>query len=147
MSDTFSSARFWSKVEKTNGCWRWSAFKCKGYGRFGIKKKTYQAHRVSAFLEGMLPSLESNLQVLHQCDNPACVRPDHLFVGTPADNMADKTAKGRQSKGASHGTAKLSLSDVWEIRNAKESCRKLAVRYGMSHSHIAKIKRGEIWKM
>jgi hypothetical protein len=61
--------------------------------------------------------------------------------------MADKTAKGRQAKGESNGSAKLSISDVQEIRSAKESCNDLAQRYRVSFSNIAKIKRGEIWKM
>ena len=145
MGDSCDIVRFQNKISKSTECWEWTAFKVRGYGRFSFGGKTYQAHRIAAFFDGMLPSLDSDLQVLHRCDNPSCVRPSHLFLGSHADNMADKTAKGRQSKGASHGTAKLSIEDVREIRRVQNSCYELARRYNVSPSHIAKIKRGELW--
>ena len=85
--------RFLNKVDKTsnpNGCWEWTAFKNKdGYGRF----TKYMAHRWAAEHIGNM-SL-NNLNVCHSCDNPGCVNPAHLFLGTHTDNMRDKVSKGR----------------------------------------------------
>lgn len=98
--------RFWMLVKKTDGCWIWIGRKDKdGYGRLMIAGKLVRAHRaVWAFVNGPIPD---GLQVLHDCpdgDNPACCNPVHLWLGTNADNMADRDAKGRQAKGVSHWT-------------------------------------------
>lgn len=93
------AARFWRHVEKTGGCWNWTAARNrKGYGTFTMPGKMRHvptlAHRVSWFLtHGKWPEPCA----LHRCDNPRCVRPDHLFEGTKADNNADMRAKGRAS--------------------------------------------------
>lgn len=89
--------RFWEKVEKTEGCWLWTA--ANGgpgkYGQFAIHAHYHEgAHRVSYVLNvGPIPE---GMGVLHRCDVPLCVRPDHLFLGTAADNIADMLAKGRR---------------------------------------------------
>ena len=85
--------RFWSKVNKTEGCWEWTAYRNDlGYGFISLNGKAERSHRVSIFLSsGKWPEKH----VLHKCDNPPCVRPDHLYEGTDADNMADMKARGR----------------------------------------------------
>jgi hypothetical protein len=88
--------RFWEKVDKTRDCWIWTASKQQfGYGKFVVKKgeSPRMAHRLSYEMEvGKIPD---GLQVLHRCDNPSCVKPSHLFLGTQKDNLADCKAKGR----------------------------------------------------
>lgn len=91
-----SEFRFWSKVEKTDTCWIWGGNKNQdGYGLFyPLSKKTAQAHRFSwSLINGPVPD---GLYVCHKCDNPSCVNPDHLFVGTQTDNMRDCKNKGRR---------------------------------------------------
>src|SRR4051812_22074657 len=86
--------RFWSKVDKTGECWLWTAYRdAAGYGRFGLAGKVQKAHRVSYELAvGPIPA---GAHVLHSCDNPPCVNPDHLRVGSRIDNMRDKFMRGR----------------------------------------------------
>lgn len=86
--------RFWSKVNKTDGCWIWTAYRDdKGYGCFGFRGKVWKAHRVAYELAtGPIPT---GAHILHSCDNPSCVNPEHLRAGTHADNMRDKVARGR----------------------------------------------------
>ena len=95
--------RFWSKVAKSDGCWLWTAARNEqGYGEFSLDGKLQRAHRVSFYLaHGRWP--EPN--ALHKCDNPPCVRPDHLFEGTHKENMADMTSKGRSVRGRSRPTS------------------------------------------
>lgn len=86
--------RFWSKVQKTDGCWFWTGARRNGYGRFGGTKPYRYAHRVAWELtHGPLES--PAVKVCHHCDNTLCVRPDHLFIGSQADNVKDRAAKGR----------------------------------------------------
>src|SRR3990167_5510093 len=92
--------RFWAKVAKSEGCWIWNgAVSGDGYGSFYQERKWVKAHRLSWELSlGMIPQFSDPqvaLCVLHHCDTPRCVRPDHLFLGTNRDNVADMVAKGR----------------------------------------------------
>ncbi len=105
-------ARFWSFVQKGDGCWAWTGATFRGgYGAFRRQGKICHAHRVSyelanGTIEGHVPGHpELEVVVMHRCDNPNCVRPDHLELGTDADNIADMWRKGRGSKGAKHGAA------------------------------------------
>ena len=89
--------RFWDRVDKTDGCWNWMGVKNKkGYGSFGCIKGINLAHRASWFIHnGEIPKDKDNNYcgtklVLHECDNPSCVNPDHLFLGTDVDNGRDK---------------------------------------------------------
>lgn len=98
-------ARFWANVipEPNSGCWLWTGYASKGYGRIGLGGrggKIVNATLVSLGIEGR--SVPSGAVVLHRCDTPACVNPDHLIVGTQAANLADMRAKSRHSHGASH---------------------------------------------
>lgn len=130
--------RFWEKVEYSPGCWTWSAAKTRaGYGRFQVSGKAKLAHRlVLGEPEGM---------VLHTCDNPSCVNPQHLYVGDHAQNMRDKMSRGRQPRGEKHGRAILSAVDVVDIRASKDSRKALADRFGVSPHTIKAVRRGTNW--
>jgi len=95
--DDLLQERFWSKVDKGGDCWLWTASKRPtGYGHFHInlggKYRMHYAHRIAMYLEG---HDIKNKCVLHKCDNPSCVKPDHLYVGTPKENYADMITRGR----------------------------------------------------
>lgn len=99
LSETEACARFWARVDKTNGCWEWRGPKNpKGYGLFHYPRRwVTTAHRVAWMItRGRVPQ---DLLVCHHCDNRGCVRPDHLFLGTAQDNANDMKAKGRQRNG------------------------------------------------
>lgn len=126
--------RFWSKVDKTPTCWNWTgACNSKGYGQFRLKKMV-QAHRIS--YENTYGPLKN--QCCHKCDNPKCVRPDHLFDGTNSDNQRDSGRKGRSWK-------KLTDSDVLNIFQSKDKQSDLAKRYGVNQDQISRIKSGKRW--
>lgn len=96
-------ARFWAKVDKTGDCWVWTAGLNRfGYGKFYFEGRTVGAHKASLALhEG---TALSDRWVLHHCDNPPCVRPDHLYYGTPAENVHDAIVRGRVVTGDDHWT-------------------------------------------
>lgn len=102
---TTANERFWVKVDKSprqSGCWHWTAFRdSDGYGRFWLDGTMVSASRAAWILtKGDVPP---GMEVLHRCDNPRCVNPDHLFLGTKTDNMADRDRKGRVARGDNHG--------------------------------------------
>jgi hypothetical protein len=138
--------RFNDKVDRSGDCWKWQAAKTqRGYGRFRFPWGHQLAHRFSYELaNGPIPE---DMFVCHSCDNPSCVNPDHLFLGTHADNMVDMKAKKRQARGAGHGRAKLTADDVENIRANSEnlSGRQLAGIFGVSNVTIARILNRTIW--
>ncbi len=86
--------RFWPKVIKTNGCWEWIGARClTGHGKFWYNKRLGEAHRFS--YEIHVGSIPKGMVICHKCDNPPCVNPEHLFLGTMKDNSQDMMAKGR----------------------------------------------------
>lgn len=138
--------RFWRFVIKDSGCWLWTGASDRhGYGYFRVSYKTIAAHRVSWTLHnGVIPP---GVHVCHHCDVPACVRIDHLFLGSPADNMADMDRKGRRNTpvGSANGIAKLTESQALSIRSEHGTLNDIAQRYGVSDTTIGAIKRKESW--
>lgn len=133
--------RFWSRVEKTDGCWLWKwSTNSYGYGLIGVRGRVLRAHRLSwEMTNGPIPE---GKVICHRCDNPRCVNPGHLFVGTHADNVADKMAKGRCPKGENAGPAKLTDAQAAEIRDARdagEPYASLAARFGVGISAVWQI--------
>lgn len=142
--------RYWAKVVVGMDCFGWSGHSDeKGYGRIRVDRgHTDRAHRVSWFLEnGPIPD---GMQVLHRCDNPPCTRPNHLFLGTNADNHNDKVRKGRQWRpaGELHHGAKLNEQDVRRIRSMlADGCvpAVICAEYGIKKSCVSGIHTGKSW--
>lgn len=139
--------QFWPKVKKAAAgkCWEWSGAKNKaGYGNIKTGGKYRNAHRVSYEIHyGTIPK---NLFVCHKCDNPSCVNPNHLFLGTPQDNDNDKVTKGRQIRGEQHTLSKLTRESVLQIRKMKGSHQNIADKFGVSRRLIGMVKEKSIWK-
>lgn len=154
---------FWERVDKSGDCWEWTGSRTKfGYGqtkqglRFGVQSAL--AHRISwVIANGPVPG---GACVLHRCDNPPCVRPEHLFLGSRADNSADMISKGRGrfndgrtansfTQGTRNARAKLTEAQVVEIRKravAGEHYIALAVEFGISESRANAIVIGNGWR-
>lgn len=143
--------RFWAKVDKRgpDECWEWTDFRDPfGYGKIGIDGKNKQAHRFSYELH--YGSIAEGLCVCHHCDNPGCVNPAHLFLGTTDDNNKDRERKGRGIQGSTHHHAVLTEAQVIEIR--RKYVRRivtysaLASEYGVAKSTIAGIIERKAWQ-
>jgi hypothetical protein len=136
------SARFWSKVDKTEGCWEWRAHRNEdGYGQIGVGGKVWRAHRLAWTL--VHGEISAGQHVLHACDNPGCVNPAHLRLGTHDDNMDDVRIRGRAHrafgntsgqalKGERNGRARLDAETVRWLRWAREYS-------GRSYPQIGKV--------
>lgn len=140
--------RFWSKVDKAGDCWVWRAsLNGSGYGRFRLRGEIRYAHRLS--FEIANGKIRHGLLVLHDCDNPACVRPSHLFQGTVLENIADRDSKQRQVRGSRVNTAKVTEDSVREIRSlyssGNYSQQSLSNRFGIRQSALSSIIRRETW--
>lgn len=145
ISDSLQKAknRFENKfeVKGESECWLWEASTFpNGYGQFLFEGKSHGAHRISFLMySGIIPD---GLQVCHSCDNPPCVNPSHLFLGTNQDNCQDKKDKGRTHKifGEDNGNYKLTDEDVINIRCSTLSAKILAEKYKISINHVYQIK-------
>lgn len=137
------SQRFWEKVKKSEGCWEWTGYCSKvGHGQFQTLEKVDYAHRYSWVLHnGEIPD---GLCVLHKCDNPSCVNPEHLFLGTQQDNIIDMYKKERS------GRTKMNKEQVEMIRSEysphKNTQSMLAEKYGVEVYVIGRIVRNETYK-
>jgi hypothetical protein len=158
--------RFWAKVNKSgpDDCWEWAGY-CRPpshYGQVSYKGTLWSAHRLSWFLtHGPIPD---GLWVCHHCDNPRCVNPAHLFLGTPHENFLDAAQKGRMASGPEHGMnrhperrthgerngcSRLTSGQVLEIRSLfgnGAGYRELATRYGVSDSCIRSVAHRVTWR-
>jgi HNH endonuclease len=143
--------RFWKKVNRTSrtGCWIWTGGKTmKGYGMVYARGRQRPASHIAWELHyGPVPE---GLWVLHRCDTPPCVRPDHLFVGTIVENMHDASQKGRMNRGERKWNARLTEKIVRAIRSTRLVHRgdqaRLARRYGVSDSIVSAARLGVTWK-
>ena len=137
--------RFWAKVTKTPTCWLWiGGQNGHGYGQFGFEGRTQLATRVLWKLTiGPIPD---GLCVLHTCDNPPCVRPDHLFLGTQFENSQDMVRKKRHQHGERHTQAKLTDALIRKILASPLSHSKAAECFGVDVFYLRRIRRGQAWK-
>ena len=146
--------RFWNKVDvgDPEECWNWTAsIDSSGYGQIGYEHRLIHAQRLSWIIHnGEIPK---GICVLHKCDNPPCVNPSHLFLGTHQDNSDDKRAKGRGGYtgvlGSKHPAAKLTEENVLEIRHlypsGKFTQKELGEMYGVVHTAISRIINRKRW--
>lgn len=154
---------FWAKVNgsrsQRNGCWNWQgALNNTGYGTVAWHGTVYTAHRIAAWLSGMVetPAKPANAQekthVLHKCDNRKCCNPRHFFIGSYSDNQLDAYVKRRkvQPKGEAHANARLTNKQAQEIRHGYKvhglTQAELANKFDVSQTAISLIVRGKTYK-
>ena len=141
--------RFWGKVKwRLIGCWLWTAASSRGYGQFGVGGRLVYVHRVSWELDkGPIPE---GMKVLHRCDNPLCVRPSHLFLGTQAENVADMFSKGRGVRAFGERSGRAKLTEFLVLKARRDSKTKtaasLARDLGVDESTIRDAIVGKTWK-
>lgn len=128
-------------------CWLWiSGTDSHGYGKIQYQCSSHKAHRLAYQI--YVGNIPDGLHVLHRCDNPRCVNPDHLFIGSHADNMKDKTTKGRAHgahPGSDHHKAKLTDCDVLKIRSDPRCNRLISEEYGICRQQVGDIKHRKYW--
>lgn len=153
--DTWREPLFWAKVDKSGECWIWTGSRSElGYGRFAVSSHPTRALAHRASWELVNGPIAPGLDVCHHCDNPPCVRPDHLFLGTRLANMQDAKSKGRTRSGfitgSANSAAKLTEKQVADIRRryaAQEAGQsRLGREYGVAHSTIRAIVLGRKWR-
>ena len=149
MSTSTIEDRFWAfvNVQSPDECWEWGGGRLvAGYGHFWALQKTHKAHRFSyALAHGPIPE---GMFVCHACDNPACVNPAHLWLGTHQDNMDDRTAKHRHRSGDTHPRSKLTADDVENIRANRMNLtgQEMAALYGVANTTISAVLNRQNWK-
>lgn len=140
--------RIWARRSLTpGGCWEWSgAHNSEGYGQLKVRQDDGSVHVVKLhrlIYEVFIGPIPEGQLVCHRCDNPGCFNPDHLFTGTPRDNILDMIRKGR--RGIAH---RLTPARVWQIRSLLASgwsYRKVAAHMGISSTHVGSIAAGKAW--
>ncbi|MBV8666706.1 MAG: HNH endonuclease [Burkholderiaceae bacterium] len=152
MKPTDPLIRFWRHVKKEpSGCWQWvGAKKPTGYGNFYMNSRYMGAHCASYLL--FSGEIQEGKFVCHKCDNPSCVNPEHLFLGSPKENMRDMMSKGRaigiaQGEEA-HPESKLTAKNVVEIRQLRaggETLKNIGARFGITESNVHYIVTGKTW--
>lgn len=144
--------RFEAKfIVDERGCWIWMASLCRrsgGYGGFYLDGAKHTAHRAAWILyRGAIPE---GMHVLHRCDVPRCVNPDHLFIGTNANNVADMDRKGRRvnapMRGEKNGRSKLTANAVLEILRGTGTQQEMAKKFGVSRALVGMVRRGDVWR-
>lgn len=148
--------RILAKTKKTETCWLWqgTAFSKAGHGRLYVGSRTDGTRRNALVhreawkcFRGQIPG---GLQVLHRCDVPNCVNPEHLFLGTATENMRDRDQKQRQARGSRQGLAKLTEQDVLAIREAhgkkRSDLSSLAKEYGVTYNNVRAVVLRQTWR-
>jgi len=152
MDGRSAARRFWDKVDRGDDdeCWEWQYHRDDdGYGQFGYEGRVEPAHRVVLMLRGDNPESQ---YVLHECDNPACVNPGHLYVGDQQDNMQDREERSdyEHPVGEDHPRSSLSNDDVavikWKLEKTDMIQQQIADEYGVSREAIGEISRGATWQ-
>lgn len=129
------------------GCWEWKGAKSvKGYGRITFENATWAVHRLMAHMQ--IGDVKKDTVVCHRCDNPSCVNPEHLFIGTQKENVADRDSKGRrnQAYGERQGSAKLTAAQVTAIRLDMRKHSEIAKTYGITRAHVGNLKANRAWR-
>ena len=163
------ASRFWSRATKTNGCWLWTGAPVGEYPRFRVGGANYHANRIAWELSRN-DKIPAGMVVRHACDDPRCINPDHLVLGTQLDNALDRSSRGRSCAGARrsaawqkavesygdhwlrgehHLSAKLTEAQVREVRRLRESGLSLSEigrRFSVSHQSIRAIVVGKSWR-
>lgn len=149
-SSAVGQKRFWSKVKKKSpdDCWEWVGSRQEGYGVMLVLGFNFRAHRISYFFKHR--NIPENLCVCHRCDNPSCVNPAHLFLGTSSENRKDCVLKTRHARGEGQHKHKLTEKEVSEIRSLHSlsglSYDKLAIRFKVSKQTIYRVVNAFSWK-
>lgn len=127
------------------GCWNWQGTKSVGYGTMTVAGRgTVKACRIAyEIYKGAVPAGEV---IRHECDNPACVNPEHLLIGTQADNVADMVSRNRHAKGRALPQTKLTPGKVRQIREDPASYPEISERFGISVAQVCRIKTRQAWK-
>lgn len=142
---------FWSRVDvrSPDECWLWTSYNSKGYGQITYKQVVYRATRLSLMIHGVDPG---KLFACHKCDNPTCVNPAHLFLGTANDNTRDRVRKWRGARGERHPNAILTEEIVLAMRSEYAAnpvpgeTKRIAQRYGVDRTLVNGIVARRSWK-